>query len=88
MTIALPGEPPSTVAIVAVPEQVAVPLPAVADVGAAVALLPRAVITRAVPPAMVLVPVKATVAVAVLESLKLVNVHVCPVVPVAVMPLV
>ena len=75
--IASPVAPPNTVAMVAVPEQVAVPLLNVAEVGAAVAAMPRAVMTRAVPLAMVLVPVSATVAVAVDESLKLVRRQVC-----------
>jgi hypothetical protein len=83
-----PGVPPSTVEIVAVPLQVAVPLPSVADVGAAVAPPPREVIVKAVLAAIVFVPVSATVAVAVDESLKLVSVQVCPVVPVIVPPLV
>ena len=86
--MAFPETPPRTVAIVAVPEHVAVPFPAVAVVGAAVALWPRAVITRAVPPAMVLVPVSATVAVAVLELLKVASAQVWPTVPVVVIPLV
>jgi hypothetical protein len=85
---AFPGDPPSTVEIVAVPLQVAVPLPSVAVVGAADAPPPLAVIVRAVPDAIVFVPVSATVAVAVDESLKLARVHVCPAVPVIVPPLV
>ena len=88
MIIALPGEPPNTVEIVAVPEQVAVPLPKVAVVGAADAPDPREVITKAVPPAIVLVPVKATVAVAVDELLKLERVQVWVAEPVMVPPLV
>ena len=72
---------------VAVPEQVAVPLIAVADVAAEVLPPPVFVITSAVPPAMVLVPVKATVAVPpALPLLNVVRLHVCPVVPTAVMP--
>jgi hypothetical protein len=85
---AFPEDPPSTVEIVAVPLQVAVPLPSVAVVGAAVAPPPLAVMVKAVADAIVLVPVSATVAVAVDESLKLASVQVCPVVPVIVPPLV
>jgi len=84
----LPADPPSTVEIVAVPLHVAVPLPSVAVVGAAVAPPPLAVIVSAVPDAIVFVPVSVTVAVAVDESLKLASMHVCPVVPVIVPPLV
>ena len=85
---ALPGAPPSTVAIVADPEHVAVPLPRVAEVGAAVAPAPLAVITSAVPPAIVFVPVRATVAVAVEELLNAVKVHVWVALPVMDPPLV
>ena len=72
--------------MVAVPLQVALPLPAVALSGAAVAPLPRLANTRLVPPAMVLRPVRATVARALLPWLKAVRLQVCPTVPVAVMP--
>jgi hypothetical protein len=59
----------SVVATVAVPEQAAVPLESWAVVGGAVAPFPPAVITRGVPGAMVLAPVKTTVAVAPAEPL-------------------
>jgi hypothetical protein len=71
----VPG-PPTTVVIVAVPEQVAVPLPSVAEVGAEVAPVPIEVITKAVPDAIVFEPVRATVAVAVEPLLKFVRVQV------------
>ena len=59
------------VATVAVPEQdAAVPAVAVAVVGFAVAPVPSVKMTIGVPPAMVFVPVRATEAVAVEESLK------------------
>jgi hypothetical protein len=73
----------------AVPLHVAVPFPAVADVGLLVYPLPGAVTTSAVPDAIVLVPVSATVAVALdPPPFRDVSVHVCPVDPVAVIPLV
>ncbi len=81
--------PVSTVTTVAVPEQVAEPFPAVALVDAEVLPDPAAVMTKAVPPAIVFVPVKATVAVPpVLPLLNTVSAHVWPIVPVAVIPLV
>ena len=81
--------PLTTVATTAEPVHVAVPLPAVADVGELVYPLPAVVTTRAVPPAMVFVPVSATVAAALVPPpLNAVSVQVWPMVPVAVMPLV
>jgi hypothetical protein len=76
-----------TVVTVAVPEQTAVPSESLAVVGAAVASVPPAVMDSVVPLAMVLAPVKATVAVAPLEPLlKSLNVQVCPDVPVMLPP--
>ena len=72
--------------MVAVPLQVALPLPAVALVGTAVAPVPRSANNRLAPPAMVLRPVRATVARALLPLLKAVRLQVWPTVPVAVMP--
>ena len=74
---ALPCAPPRLVLTVAVPEQVAVPFPSVQDVGALVHAVPVFVTFRAVPPAIVLVPVSATVTAELLhELLKLVQVQV------------
>jgi hypothetical protein len=68
-----PAEPTvkfaKTDAIVAVPEQVAVPFDKVAVVGDMVAPSPPAVMASAAPPAIVFVPVKATVAVAPVKPL-------------------
>jgi len=73
--------------MVAVPEQVAVPLDRVAVVGGAVAPVPAFVRSIGVPLAIVFVPVKVTVAVAPLEPLlKSLRVQVCPTVPVIVPP--
>ena len=66
--------------------EVTVPALHVADVGAAVALCPRAVTTH-VAPAIVLAVVRVPVAVAVLESLKEVSSTVCPIDPTTVQPL-
>ena len=78
----LPCAPPSTVVIVAVPLQVAVPLPRVAEVAADVEPYPVFVIVSAVPPAIVFVPVRATVAVApVFPLLNAVSVQVWLVLP-------
>lgn len=71
------------------PEHVAVPFAAVAVVDAAVLPEPVAVITKAVDAAIALVPVRTKVAVPpVLPLLKPDSKHVCPALPVAVMPLV
>ena len=79
---AAPAMGPSCVVTVAAPEQVAVPLESVAVVGAEVAPVPPAVMTSGVPLAMVLSPVKATVAAALVEPLlKLLTTQVCPAVP-------
>ena len=73
--------------IVAVPEQVAVPLERVAEVGAAVAPEPPAEISSGVKLPIVFVPDKVTVAVAPVEPLlKLLRVQVCPIAPVTVPP--
>ena len=69
--------------MVAVPLQVAVPLPSVAVVAALVEPYPVLVMVNAVPPAIVFVPVSVTVAVApVLPLLNPESVHVCPALPV------
>jgi len=69
-----------------VPEQVAVPLLAVAEVGADEAPVPGYMMINPVPEAIKFAPVSATVAVAVLPLLKPDKVHVWPVVPTAVIP--
>jgi hypothetical protein len=78
-----PGVPtvkfPTVVAIVAVPEQIAVPFDNVAVVGEMAEPPPPAVITSAVPSAIVFAPVKATVAVAPVKPLlKPLRLHVSP----------
>ena len=83
----VPAIGPSQEVMVAVPEQVAVPLDRVAVVGGAVAPVPAFVRSIGVPLAIVFVPVKVTVAVAPLEPLlKSLRVQVCPTVPVIVPP--
>lgn len=76
--------------IVGVPLHVAVPLLSVAEVGAATVGLayPVAVIVRAVPPAIVFVPVSGTVAVVPVIPVNVVSVHVCVADPVMLPPLV
>ena len=69
--------------MVAVPLQVAVPLPRVAVVAAPVEPYPVLVMLNDVPPAMVFVPVSVTVAAPpVLPLLNPETVHVCPALPV------
>ncbi len=77
---------PSVVETAAVPEHVAVPLPATAVVDALVAPVPPSVTKRGVLAAMLLVPVSVTVAVARAEPLKLDKLQVCPAAPVALIP--
>ena len=65
----------------AVPEQVAVPLDSVAEVGAGLALTPPAEIASGVPLAMVFAPVRVAVAMVPEPVLKPLRVQVCPAVP-------
>jgi hypothetical protein len=79
---ATPEIGPNAELTVTVPEQVAVPLASVAEVGLEVAPVPPAVITAAVPSAIVFAPVSVTVAVAPVEPLlKVFRKQVCPAVP-------
>ena len=73
---------------IGLPLHVAVPLPTVAEVGAAsdVPPFPAFVTVIAVPPAMMLVPVSVTVAVAPVMPVKAVSKHVWPMVPVVTTP--